>query len=266
MEQINFFYWQCGAGNTYNRLQSDSGSQYSGQRNEAPSLTIVQRFILVPRQFRAGGDEMRSRARYSRGVAAPKPLAIQERSWAIFTAYCYEARTLDEIGRAYQLSSHQVRRIVAEVEAQLGRARGGELSFLELESAVEDLGLSVRTRNTLRSLGCNTVEDVLRLDLSSFVRGMGRKTKEELLTKLKRAGFHHPMLDEQPASEIRILERSLERMQGRIDEALGAVAKEIRLLKQRLRKRVVARGGDKPGASPGAPAPASANDYCGDEN
>jgi nucleotidyltransferase/DNA polymerase involved in DNA repair len=208
---------------------------------------------------------MRSRARYSRGVAAPKPLAIQERSWAIFTAFCYEARPLDEIGRAYQLSPHQVRRIVAEVEAQLGRARGGE-AFLDLESAVEDLGLSVRTRNTLRSLGCNTVEDVLRLDLSSFVRGMGRKTKEELLNRLQHAGFHHPMLDEQPVSEIRILERSLERMQGRIDEALGAVAKEIRLVKQRLRKRVAARRGDKPGASPDAPVPAPANDYCGDEN
>jgi hypothetical protein len=208
---------------------------------------------------------MRSRARYPRGVAAPKPLAIQERSWAIFTAFCYEARALDEIGRAYQLSTHEVRRIVAEVEAQLGRVRRGEV-FLELESAVEDLGLSVRTRNTLRSLGCNTVEDVLRLDLSSFVRGMGRKTKEELLTKLKRAGFHHPMLDEQPASEIRILERSLERMQGRIDEALGAVAKEIRLVKQRLRKRVAARGGNKPGASPDAPTPAPASDYCRDEN
>ena len=73
------------------------------------------------------------------------------------------------------------------------------------------------------------------------------------------------MLDEQPASEIRILERSLERMQGRIDEALSAVAKEIRLVKQQLRKRVAARG-YKPDTSSRASPQALANDYCRDEN
>ncbi|MFZ1951342.1 MAG: hypothetical protein WAU74_14840, partial [Pseudolabrys sp.] len=35
-----------------------------------------------------------------------------------------------------------------------------------------------------------------------------------------------------------MLERSLERMRGRVDKALGVVVKEIQLLEQRLRKRM----------------------------
>ena len=106
------------------------------------------------------------------------------------------------------------------------------------DSALEELGLSMRTRNALRGIGCDTVEDVLELDLRTSVRGLGRKTKEELLVALERAGFQHPTLEDQPTSEIRVLERSLERMQGRLE---GAV-KEIRLLKQRLRRVVPRRG------------------------
>lgn len=110
-------------------------------------------------------------------------------------------------------------------------------SLVGLESPVENLGLSVRTRNALRSIACNTIEDVLRLDLSAPVRGIGRKAKQELFNELGRAGFHHPALEQQPASEIRMLERSLERIERRIDVAFGAVTKEIHLLRQRLRRR-----------------------------
>jgi len=113
----------------------------------------------------------------------------------------------------------------------------GLLRVIGLESAVEDLGLSVRARNALRSLGCVTVDDILRLDLSSSARGLGGKTKDELFRKLERAGFRHPAMDEERVSEIRSVERSLERIQGRIDRALGAVAKEIQLVRQRLRKK-----------------------------
>ena len=128
-----------------------------------------------------------------------------------------------------------------DLEARLGRVPVSEPKFIGLESPLEDLGLSVRTRNALRAIGCDTVEDVLELDLSCPVRGLGRKTKDELMTVIGRAGFRHPALEQQPASEIRVLERSLERMQGRVEAALGAIAKEIRLLKQRLHK-VAKRG------------------------
>jgi DNA-directed RNA polymerase alpha subunit len=112
----------------------------------------------------------------------------------------------------------------------------GDPKVISLESAVEDLGLSVRTRNALRAIGCDTVENVLALDLGSSVRGLGRKTKEELLTALELSGFRHPALEQQPASEIQVLERSLDKMQSRVDAAHASISKEIRILKQRLRK------------------------------
>jgi DNA-directed RNA polymerase alpha subunit len=129
-----------------------------------------------------------------------------------------------------------------ELETQLWRVPVSEPKSTALESPVEDLGLSVRTRNALRGIGCDTVEDLLGLDLSSPVRGLGRKTKDELLTALERTGFRHPADKQEPGSEIRILERGLERIQCRVEAALGAVAKEIQLLRQRLRKVVPRRG------------------------
>jgi hypothetical protein len=105
---------------------------------------------------------------------------------------------------------------------------------LSADSPLEALGLSVRTRNALKGVGCATVEDVLRLDIQAPIRGLGRKAKEELLTRLDDVGLAHPLAG-QP-SEIRMLERSLERIEERVDAALGSVAKEIRSARQRLRK------------------------------
>jgi len=180
---------------------------------------------------------MQSRARYPKGLPQYKPPAIQERSWAIFTAYCYEGRSLDEIAGIYQLSPAQASRVVEEVGGQLGHVRRQESGLLGMESAIEELGLSARIRNALHAIGCNTIEDVLRLDPALPVRGFGAKSRKELLEALARAGLQHPALEEHPVSEIRLLERSLERIQGRVDRALGAIAKEIRMVKQRLRKK-----------------------------
>jgi hypothetical protein len=78
----------------------------------------------------------------------------------------------------------------------------------------------------------------LRLDLSAPVRGLGAKSKETLLQRLSVEGFSHPCAEEQPVSEIRLMERSLERIQQRVDWALTSVAKEIAAVKQRLHKKV----------------------------
>jgi hypothetical protein len=103
------------------------------------------------------------------------------------------------------------------------------------ESPIESLKLSVRTRNALRGVGCGTIGDVLRLDLGRPLRGLGKLAKEELLVKLERAGFPHPS-DGQPASEITRLERSLERIEHRLDSALGALTKEVRAARFKLRR------------------------------
>jgi len=111
------------------------------------------------------------------------------------------------------------------------------------EVSIEELGLSVRARNALHASGCQTVGDTLRLDLNRNVRGLGRKTRDEIFSALERAGFRHPALEGEPLSEIRSLERSLARFQGRVNSALGAVAKEIHLLKERLRKEEAGANG-----------------------
>lgn len=139
--------------------------------------------------------------------------------------------------------------MVNDVNGPLAPRRRKSGNAVALDSPVEDLGLSVRTRNALRSIGCNTVEDALRLELSASLRGFGDKTKKELLTALARAGFNHPAFLEQQADELKIFERGLERMQGRVDAALAAVAKEIRLLKHRLHRKVTSGRGKGDSAS-----------------
>ena len=58
-------------------------------------------------------------------------------------------------------------------------------------------------------------------------------------------------MDEPSQSDIRSLDRSLERMHGRISAALGAVAKEIALVQKRLRKGMdVGDGGPAGGVTP----------------
>jgi hypothetical protein len=109
-----------------------------------------------------------------------------------------------------------------------------------LESPIEDLSLSSRARNAIRRLGCGTVKDVLELDLSA-VRGIGRKTRSEVCAALRSSGLPQPELDQRLDSEMRGLDSSLERMQGRVSAALETLAKEIALLQKRLRKRMEAR-------------------------
>ena len=78
------------------------------------------------------------------------------------------------------------------------------------------------------------------------MRGLGARGKKALLEKLILAGFPHPG-PEQPVSEFRLIERSLERIQRRVDRALGSVAREIAAVKQRLR---IAHGFPASGSCP----------------
>jgi len=176
-------------------------------------------------------------ARRSGSNQNPGLITIDERMWSIFIAYSQKHLSLDEIGREYGLPVNRVRRIVRQLGAEIGRMGPSATGALEVESAIEDLGLPVRTRNALRGIGCRTIGDIMRLDLSAPVRGLGAKSKEALLEKLSIKGFCHPSAKQQPVSEIRLLERSLDRIQRRVDWVFGAVTKEISAVKQRLRRR-----------------------------
>jgi DNA-directed RNA polymerase alpha subunit len=106
---------------------------------------------------------------------------------------------------------------------------------LGAESGLEELGLPVRARNALRAAGCRTIGDVLALDLALPIRGLGRKAKEELFERLADAGFSHPA-DEQRASELSMIERSLAKVEERVDSTLAAIAKELRSARMRLQR------------------------------
>lgn len=175
--------------------------------------------------------------RYSGSKQVPGLFTIDDRSWAIFVAYTQKNLTLNEVGRMYDIPAHRVRGIVRQVESEIGRVGPEERGPLEMESAVENLGLPLRTLNVLHKTGCNTIGDLMRLDLSTSVRGLGARSKKMLVERLSLNGFSHPGAEEQPVSEIRWLERRLERIQRRVDLALGAVTKEISATKQRLRRR-----------------------------
>jgi len=125
------------------------------------------------------------------------------------------------------------------VDARLDAALSAmpEEKIAVLESPIEDLPLSLRARNALHSLGCTTLRDTLATDLSA-ARGVGNKTLAEVRTALRSAGFPHPALDEPLDTEIRSLNRSLDRIQSRITKALQAVAKEIAVVQKRIRKRM----------------------------
>jgi hypothetical protein len=142
--------------------------------------------------------------------------------------------------------------VLYEVDARIESARreGPEGKPVGLDSPIEDLALPSRARNALRSLGCESVRDLLGLDLSGS-RGIGCKTRGEVLAALRSSGFSHPKLEQPSPSEIRSLDRSLERMHGRISAALGAVAKEIAVVQKKLRKGMEVRsGGPADGVTP----------------
>jgi DNA-directed RNA polymerase alpha subunit len=182
-----------------------------------------------------------------------KPVSIDERSWAVFTAYVYEGRTLKQIGQRTGMERADLCDILCSVDGKVKAAAGPEAANkpVVLESPIEDLVSSSRARNALRSLGCSTVQDVLQLDLAGPVRRIGRKTQSEVLAALRRSGLRHPALDRRRDSEMKTLDRSLDRLQNKISAALGTITKEIATVQKKVRKRLEPRnGGSADGITP----------------
>ena len=134
------------------------------------------------------------------------------------------------------------------VPAQAEPTAAADREPILLESSVEILVQSSRARNALRSLGCKTVRDVLRVDLLGPARGIGPKTRNEVLTALRNSGFRYAAAEERSDAEIRRLDRSLKRMNDRINAALGTVAREIALMQKSLRRHNEVRNGYGNGA------------------
>ena len=104
----------------------------------------------------------------------------------MFTAYVYEERTIPELAYSSGLSLSRVRQMLHGVDAQFAvpRKTGLEWTALTPHSPIEDLEISVRARNALHHVGCNSVQDVLRLDMSGPLRRVGNATRAEVLAAL----------------------------------------------------------------------------------
>ena len=98
------------------------------------------------------------------------------------------------------------------------------------------MALSVRARNALHRLGCQTVEDVLRLDFSASLRQLGSKTRAEVLGQLGKAGLRPFLLERPSETEMRRIAHSLDRMQSRMHATFESVMRELRTLQDRLKK------------------------------
>lgn len=176
----------------------------------------------------------RLRDKYNGAPLPKRPLFIDEQSWAIFTTYVYQGRSLRDMRDGRQVSLEGLRKILYEVDAQLELHR--RIEGVTPQSSIEELALSMRARNALHRLGCRTINDVLQLDMSGPVPRVGGKTRMEVLVALQGAGFRHPALDRGPMPGVTSLARSLERLQERINVALRSVAKEVSVVQRQLQE------------------------------
>ncbi len=176
----------------------------------------------------------RLREKYHGAPPRDRPFFIDERTWAIFTAYVYEEQSLRDLRDRERISVSRLRQVLYDVDAQLELPR--RVNGITPQSPIEVLALSIRARNALHRVGCRSVDDVLQLDMSGSVPRVGGKTRMEVLVALQGAGFRHPALDRGPMVGVTGLARSLERMQERINVALRSVAKEVSVVQRQLQE------------------------------
>jgi hypothetical protein len=180
----------------------------------------------------------RLRQKYGQTPPPDKPDTINERSWAIFSAYVYQHRDIHDIANEVGLSLSRVRQILHAIDKRCSPdGTPAPAAAILPVSPIEQLALSVRARNSLHKAGCETVQDVLHLDLSGSIRRMGPATRAEILAALQSSGFRHPSID-LPPSDMVTVAQSLERIQARIDGALRSVSKELSMVQDRLRKKM----------------------------
>ena len=176
-------------------------------------------------------------AQFDRYRPIDKPAFVDQGRWAVFTAFHYEARPVREIAACFGLSSSRVRQILRLVESQLALPREARSDSITLNSPIESLQLSVRARNTLHKRGCSAIQDILDLDLSGSIPGLGQSTRTETLAALQKFGFEHRSVERTGSEWVRIA-RGLERLNDRIEVALSSAKKEIAQMQTLLRKKI----------------------------
>lgn len=176
------------------------------------------------------------RSKYVAAAVPERPFFIDERSWWMFTAHVWEGKTFQEIGAEANASQHRVRQIVKRVANDLDLPRENGWFKLTDSSPLEDLSLSIRARNALLELGCRTVGDVLRLDLSSPVPRLGPASRRELAFALAHFGLAHPHLSDPAEKDLVHVSRTLHQLKARITNTLRSWEQEMDGIESRLRK------------------------------
>lgn len=120
--------------------------------------------------------------------------SLDEIRWRVFLAYVRDAHSLRHISMETGLPVFKLSLIISEVDRALSAARDPERTRrLDLDAPIEDLMLSMRARNTLRELGCDTVRSVIERDFSKAVRRFGPVTRQEVVSALAESGFTPPL-------------------------------------------------------------------------
>lgn len=177
------------------------------------------------------------RKRYKEKASMDRPFFIDEGDWALFSAHVFGGRTLRELGQELGVSGTHLRGVITQVDRilQLPRSSDSQWRDLTPESPIEDLILSMRSRNTLRELGCRTVEDLLRPDFNRHWPRLGRVTRQEILSALSRHGLGPAPAD--PVShEITQLAHRLNQLRERVETSFQQWRDQINGLEDRIRK------------------------------
>jgi hypothetical protein len=172
-----------------------------------------------------------------------RPMLVDELSWSLYLAYVRDGKTLLEIGREHGLGALRVGRTVVRVdqmrvdqELQRPFAPEHERKSVTLDSPLEDLALSMRARNALRKLGCQTVRQVLDRDFTRASRRFGPISKREVAAALIRNGFTPPPTLEGRQSNVTALERDVSRLRRRIESSYQFWLDQVVRLEEGLRK------------------------------
>jgi hypothetical protein len=166
-----------------------------------------------------------------------RPYFINERGWRVFSAYFFENQSIYEIATENGLSINWTRRILHDVDAQLLLPRKSAREWIELtiDSPVQDLGVSMRTLNQLRDLGCATVADVLSASLTGSAIGAGARS--ELFECLRGHGLRHSADESTPPNaDLKRLEKQLHDLSRQMDESMAAWNVRLRNMEARLHK------------------------------
>lgn len=167
-----------------------------------------------------------------------RPDSVDELSWRAFLAYVRDAKTLAEISAELGLPAFGAGRMVLRVDKELSHhsRQADQKKRTALDSPIEVLGLSMRSRNALRKLGCDTIQSLLDRDFSRAVRGFGSISRHEVATALIRHGLNPPPTLESREPTVAALAQDVSELRQRLEYTYRLWLTHIERLEESVRK------------------------------